>query len=196
MTATDSPAVAAPPPEAASEAETRLYHSATRDSLTGLPNRHYFREAAERALLLAGRQQSPVTVLAVDVDDFDGLIAQHGQPLADAVVQRLAVLLEDRFRRSDLIARLFGASFAVLLPGAGHRNARLLAENLRAAVEADAGADGNGTGDDATLPRITVSVGLAVAAPDNQAALDPLLDLADDALRAAKAAGRNRVTEA
>src|SRR3546814_20780261 len=55
--------------------------------------------------------------------------------LADAVVQRLAVLLEDRFRRSDLIARLFGASFAVLLPGAGHRNARLLAENLRAAVE-------------------------------------------------------------
>src|SRR3546814_17130488 len=88
MTATDSPAVAAPPPDAASEAETRLYHSATRDSLTGLPNRHYFREAAERALLLAGRQQSPVTVLAMDVDDFDGLIAAHGQPLADAVVQR------------------------------------------------------------------------------------------------------------
>src|SRR3546814_17902497 len=74
--------------------------------------------------------------------------------LADAVVQRLAVLLEDRFRRSDLIARLFGASFAVLLPGAGHRNARLLAENLRAAVEADEGADGS-------QPRITVSVGLA-----------------------------------
>src|SRR3546814_8074620 len=99
--------------------------------------------------------------------------------LADAVGQRLAVLLEDRFRRSDLIARLFGASFAVLLPGAVHRNARLLAENLRAAVEADAGAEG-----EAKLPRITVSVGLAVAAPDNQAALDPLLDLADDALRA------------
>lgn len=189
MTATDSPAVAAPSSEAANEAETRLYHSATRDSLTGLPNRHYFRDAAERALLLASRQQSPVTVLAVDVDDFDGLIAAHGQPVADAVLQRLAVLLEDRFRRSDLIARLFGASFAVLLPGAGHRNALLLAENLRAAVEAgDAAGDGS--------PRITISVGVAVAAPDNQAALDPLLDLADDAMRAAKAAGRNRVVEA
>lgn len=187
MTATDSPAVAAPSTEAASEAETRLYHNATRDSLTGLPNRHYFRDAAERALLLASRQQSPVTVLAVDVDDFDGLIATHGQAVADAALQRLGILLEDRFRRSDLIARLIGATFAVLLPGSGHRNALLLAETLRAAVEADT---------DPGRPAITVSVGVAVAAPDNQAALDPLLDLADDAMRAAKAAGRNRVVEA
>jgi diguanylate cyclase (GGDEF)-like protein len=167
------------PDPAADEAEARdAYHRATRDALTGLSNRHYFREAAERALLLAGRQQSPVTVLAVDVDDFDAL----GDDRRDAALQRLGVLLEDCFRRSDLIARLAGASFAVLLPGAGPDHAQVLAEKLRATVEAD------GT--------ITVSVGIAVAAADNQAALDPFLDLADAALRAARAAGRNRVVEA
>jgi diguanylate cyclase (GGDEF)-like protein len=182
MTATPPSATA----DAAEDAASRLYEAATRDALTGLPNRHFFREAAERALLLASRQQSPVTVLAVDVDGFDRLLDRHGAAAGDAVLQRLGVLLEDLFRRSDLIARLAGPTFAVLLPGAGHRNALVLAEKLRATVEADTGG----------APAITVSVGIAVAAPDNQASLDPLLDLADAAMRAARATGPNRVVEA
>ena len=185
MTDPDQPA-ATPAANPIGDAQARLYQAATRDSLTGLPNRHYFREAAERALLLAGRQQSPVTVLAVDVDDFDALVERHGRDASEAMLQRLGVLLEDRFRRSDLIARLSGATFAVLLPGAGQQHAMVLAENLRAAVEADDGASGH----------LTVSVGVAVASPDNQSSLDPLLDLADAAMHAARAAGSNRVVAA
>lgn len=191
---TDAPAPAAPDPDPDSEAATaRLYHAATRDPLTGLPNRHYFREAAERALLSSGRHLSAVTVLAVQVDGFEALAARHGAAAGDAVLMRLGVLLEDRFRRSDLIGRLDQARFAVMLPGADRAAAHLLAGNLRDAVAAD-----DGTGDGSSrrpLPPITVCIGIAVAAPDNQAALEPLLELAQEALDRARAEGPGRIAE-
>lgn len=164
----------------------RLYDVATRDTLTGLPNRRFFRETAERALLQAGRQYQTAAVLLVDIDRFRLVNESQGQAAGDAVLQQVGLLLQDGLRRSDVVGRLGGGEFAALLPGLDRATALTLAEKLRSRIEAADAGSGKRAG-------VTVSIGLAMAGPDSQAGLDPLLAVADAALYAAKSGGGNRV---
>ena len=156
------------------------------DALTGLPNRRAFDDAL--ALQIAGWQRKKVTfaVMVVDADHFKAVNDQHGHPAGDAVLRDLAKVLQDSLRKMDLIARVGGEEFAVLLPSTNGVDACRAADHCREAVAAHEFLHGA-----VRLP-ITISIGVAaVDLPDDG---NSLLSRADQALYAAKQAGRNRVS--
>lgn len=165
-----------------------LAEEAVRDPLTGLHNRRHL----DRVLVadLAGATaQRPVSVLVLDVDHFKAVNDGYGHATGDRVLQAVARVLTGAARADDTVARLGGEEFVVVLPGAGRREAAERAEVIRrrcAALPQDGPA---GT------PAVTVSVGVAEA-PDDGADPAGLLARADEAVYAAKAAGRDRVVVA
>lgn len=155
------------------------------DPLTGLLNRHAlgprFLELAHQAKL-AGQ---PVCVVLCDVDGFKQVNDQHGHARGDAVLRDIAYELRKRLRSFELVYRLGGEEFLILLPGMAHGAGQQIAERLRTAVE-----QASPTG----LP-ITVSVGLSAGAGD-EVEYERLFKQADEALYEAKRRGRNRVVAA
>ncbi len=163
----------------------RLRVLAHTDELTGTLSRRALRE---RAPALLARQQSAgrrVAALMIDIDHFKGVNDRHGHPAGDAVLRRTAELVAMNLRSDSLVTRHGGEEFAVLLPVAGLDEARVSAERLRKAIEADV------VEFDGAQIVVTVSVGLALVAPHE--ALDIALTRADKALYRAKNGGRNRV---
>lgn len=155
------------------------------DHLTGLANRRAFFEAAE--LELARRQQSrrPLALLMVDADHFKRINDAHGHPAGDAVLRQLAATMLRICREVDVVARIGGEEFALLLPGVDHDAALAVAERLRAEVAQPPAAEQQ------AIP-YTVSIGVA-AMDDSVAGIDALIKQADQALYAAKRRGRNQV---
>jgi diguanylate cyclase (GGDEF)-like protein len=164
------------------EALARL---ATIDPLTGLLNRRAFFERAAIARNLAERAELPVAVLMLDIDHFKRLNDGHGHGAGDEALRAFAALATAALREQDLLGRLGGEEFAVLLPGADSRGAQRAAERLRAAM---ADALLRFDGEPCTL---TVSIGLTVVAAGEP--LHLALARADRALYAAKRSGRNCV---
>jgi diguanylate cyclase len=121
-------------------------------------------------------------VAVLDVDHFKRINDRHGHAAGDAALCRLTALLDERARGNDVVGRLGGEEFAVLLDGAGVEGAAAYAEDLRRAL-AEPGA---------CVPTFTVSVGVA-ALQDGEPTAERMLVAADRALYAAKAAGRDRV---
>ena len=160
---------------------------AATDSLTGLPNRRAVQEALKRMIAQAGRTLAPMAVLVLDLDHFKQINDTYGHDRGDAVLAAVGDVLAGALRTSDFVGRNGGEEFVALLPDTGADGALEAAEKLRAAIAR------------VTLPGIdravTASVGAAVYP---HAAADPesLLRLADRALYAAKAAGRNRAAVA
>lgn len=156
------------------------------DHLTGIANRRAFFEAAEREL--ARRKQLPraLSLVLFDADHFKGVNDTHGHPAGDAVLCHLAKLLTATFRQVDVVARVGGEEFAVLLPSADLHNALNIANRLRENVAAQV------LEIDGAKIRFTVSGGVATM-DDNVSGLDELMKLADKALYKAKSAGRNRI---
>lgn len=161
---------------------TDLRRLADTDALTGVANRRSFFHEAE--LLMATR---PLSALLMDVDHFKLVNDRCGHAFGDRVLAEIAGRLKALLRPSDVLGRLGGEEFAVLLPGADPSAASLVAERLRAAI---ADAPVTGAGGEAA---ITVSIGVACITGDAPGAIDHLLAQADQALYAAKHAGRNRV---
>ncbi|WP_053078590.1 sensor domain-containing diguanylate cyclase [Methylobacterium tarhaniae] len=169
-------------------AEAELAQLSRTDALTGLPNRRAFEEAFGRAFAEASRRGGPVTLLAVDADHFKRYNDRYGHAVGDRVLQGLARALSDAARRpSDLVARVGGEEFAILLPGADAEGAAHVAERVHEAV---AGLVVETEGE--SVGRITVSIGLALGLPRQSGTLADLFGLADAALYEAKATGRNR----
>jgi diguanylate cyclase (GGDEF)-like protein len=167
--------------------QDELERQAHLDYLTGLANRRHFMEQAERELARALRHGGPLSVLMLDVDHFKHVNDSHGHKIGDLVLQKLSAVCRTILRDIDLIGRLGGEEFAILLPLADAGNALETAERLR---EALARAEVPLTAP-MTL-RFTVSIGVAQLA-SGQAGLDALLQQADHALYEAKRGGRNRV---
>ncbi len=156
------------------------------DHLTGLANRRSFFEAAEIELERARRSPRPLSLVLLDVDHFKTVNDTYGHPAGDAVLRNLGEVLTASFRQMDVVARVGGEEFAVLLPSTDLAGATAVANRLREAVEAQ-----TVQVDGATI-RYTLSGGVASLGED-MPGLDTLMKKADRALYTAKAAGRNRI---
>jgi diguanylate cyclase (GGDEF)-like protein/PAS domain S-box-containing protein len=167
-----------------------LEYRAHTDSLTGLANRGRFMELADAELARAMRYQHPFAVLILDVDHFKTINDRFGHKSGDTVLQALATILRGTLRENDIIGRIGGEEFAMLLPETDTEKASEVAERLRLTV---AGTDI--TTENNNKIAITVSIGIAV--PTNiPLNIDNILSRADSALYAAKNSGRNRVCNA
>ncbi len=156
------------------------------DHLTGVANRRTFFEAAELEIERYRRSPRPLSLVLFDADHFKAVNDNFGHPGGDAVLREFGALLLATFRQVDVVARLGGEEFGVLLPSADLRGAAAVGERCRLAVEmSEVDADG-------ACIRYTVSGGVATMDAD-VSGLDELMKRADAALYAAKAAGRNRI---
>lgn len=166
--------------------DTLRAQSAT-DFLTGLPNRRAFFETAETELARAKRHDFNLVVMLIDVDHFKRVNDTVGHAAGDRVLVAVAQTLRNGMRQGDVVARLGGEEFVALLSYCEPADALRFADRLREAV-AGQWVD---VGDDVPPVRLTISVGLADAAAHGLD-INRLLARADDALYAAKGAGRNR----
>ena len=167
----------------------RLSRQAHTDALTGLANRRELTLRLHDELERAARNETSLSFLIADVDDFKSINDGHGHQAGDEVIKAVATVLGESVRETDLAVRLGGEEFVVLLPGARLRNARTTAEKLRRAIEA-LEVDGGG---EAAI-RLTASFG--VAEFPTYASADALFAAADAALYQAKRDGKNRVATA
>lgn len=155
----------------------RLSNAAQTDGLTGLWNHAAFWRRLKSEDARARRTHAPYSVLMIDVDHFKSLNDQYGHQFGDAVLRRMADVLANRVRGSDVLARYGGEEFAVLLPDTAVDRAAELAEKLRRLL---------------AVAGISVSIGVADNA-DVTATPDEVVGAADAALYDAKLAGRARV---
>ena len=176
----------------------QLAADALTDSLTTLPNRRGFELVAAAALEVDRSGGHPTAVLMLDIDHFKEWNTRLGHFGGDQVLRAVAERLRRCVRRGDIVSRWGGEELAVVLPGAAAAEAVDIAERIRVAVreldtEISTPAGGKsvrvGRGG---LPPCTISIGVAVS-PDHGLTLADLQDVADQALRAAKVAGRDRV---
>ena len=158
---------------------------ATRDELTGLPNRRLFEETLTLEVGRHHRNGTPVSLVALDVDHFKRINDALGHPTGDAVLRAVGEALRAGTKPYDLPARYGGDEFLVLLPGCASADAPRVADRLRRAASAAV---------DPALA-VTVSAGAATL-PDDADDGPTLVRVADDALYSAKRAGRDRVGHA
>ncbi|MBS1208213.1 MAG: hypothetical protein H6R19_611 [Proteobacteria bacterium] len=173
---------------AVSRYQRRLESMANTDVLTGLMNRQAFEITENQVIAAYQRNGQPVSAILLDLDLFKTINDTHGHQSGDTVLRELAQILRDAVRASDLVSRWGGEEFLVLLPNCELQQAKLIAEKLRATIEAHhfefASTNGN----------ITASLGVAQYQPGETR--DSFFARADQALYAAKHAGRNQVISA
>ncbi len=161
-----------------------------RDPLTGLKNRRSFDDHLQRIWLQAQRDSRAVAVLMIDADDFKRFNDTYGHQAGDEVLRRIGGVLREFGRRPlDLAARYGGEEFALIMSDVTVEHAAKVAEQLRAAVAALGIAHSAGR----AASTVTLSVGVAIGKPVLGRTASGLVQLADEALYSAKAAGRNRV---
>ena len=167
------------------QAEAELRRLATVDALTGVFNRRHFVEQGSDLLARAVGGGRPATLLMLDIDHFKRINDGHGHAAGDRILVLVCECLVAGLRPSDLVARLGGEEFAVLLPQTSLEEGHAIAERLRAAVAAIKLTTDNG------ILSPTTSIGIAQSGDGEN--LDSLLRRADHALYAAKSGGRDRV---
>lgn len=158
------------------------------DALTGVPNRHYFTQALSRAWRRE-RRSGRQAILMIDIDHFKLLNDRYGHPVGDGCLRDVAGALQRALGRpDDVLARYGGEEFIVLLHDSPAAGAQLVAERLRVAVQ-----NLRIENQDSPERVVTVSIGVASAELDGEAAAVRLVEDADRALYQAKCAGRNQV---
>jgi diguanylate cyclase (GGDEF)-like protein len=171
---------------AALQDKTRqLERLASLDTLTGLHNRRHADAFLELALESAAREGVRLAVALADVDHFKKINDGHSHAVGDQVLERVAQLLADRMRESDLVARYGGEEFLFCLVGMDERRAAEFCEELRLAIERHPWED--------LSPGLRVTMSVGVTARQEECTVKALLERADACLYRAKHLGRNRV---
>lgn len=166
------------------------------DGLTGIPNRRHFDTQYENEVKRSLRARHPLSVIMMDIDHFKAFNDHYGHGAGDECLQKVAEAMRGVLHRpGDLVCRYGGEEFAALLPGTDWNGAQETAHRLREAVETAAIPHAHSSAG----PVVTLSLGTATQDPVKEQEQDPdaartaLLQRADQALYAAKRAGRNRV---
>jgi diguanylate cyclase (GGDEF)-like protein len=165
------------------QVRARLEHQAQTDSLTGLYNHRNFHERLRAELMRASRARDSVALLMFDIDEFKRVNDICGHAVGDEIIVGLAELTNSLVRTSDVVCRLGGEEFAVIMPSGNAGDALALARRLTERLETrpvDAAGE------------ITISVGIAHG-PENAGNPRDLVDCAESAMMAAKARGKNRI---
>jgi diguanylate cyclase (GGDEF)-like protein len=174
-------------------AETALQNLAAHDGLTGLANRRSFDQRLDMEWSRAQRAHAPITLVLADVDHFKLFNDVHGHQKGDDCLRAVAATMRSGILRpGDLAARYGGEEFAIIMPNTDLKGACKVAERLRTAVldlQLKHGAAGAGR-------HVTMSMGVATVVPPAGVGPEWLLEQADQALYAAKDAGRNFVAAA
>jgi diguanylate cyclase (GGDEF)-like protein len=161
---------------------------ATIDSMTGLTNRRHFLALAEAEWGRFQRYQQPLSMLMIDIDHFKSVNDRYGHAVGDDAIISVANAAQQAKRSPDVVGRLGGEEFAILLPETDAAQAEIVAERIRERVESQQLATHN------IQFRVTISVGIATASASTSG-IEALLRAADEALYQAKAAGRNRLAQ-
>jgi diguanylate cyclase (GGDEF)-like protein len=164
-----------------------IYRLMTFDGLTQIQNKRAFETALEREISRSHRYRHPLSLVLFDIDHFKRLNDVHGHLAGDAVLRQLASLVSANLRREDVLARVGGEEFALVLPEIDRDHAAAVAEALRLLVERTPCRF-----EEESMP-ITCSFGVAELALDPPMGGTELYKLADERLYAAKQGGRNRV---
>jgi diguanylate cyclase (GGDEF)-like protein len=164
-------------------ANDQLKALATTDGLTGLKNHRTFKERLADEYQRSARYNLPLSLMMMDVDKFKPFNDTYGHPAGDKVLRRVAEVIEESTRNTDLVARYGGEEFVALLPYTERDAALGLAERVRASIEENKWEQ----------RAITVSVGVGTVT-DAVTSMDEFVSLTDEALYHSKLTGRNRVT--
>lgn len=174
-------------------ANRELLRLSSVDGLTGIANRRQFDHSVALEWRRSARTQEPMSLLMCDVDCFKQYNDRHGHLAGDECLRRVATALTDNKQRpADLVARYGGEEFAVILPETDAGGALLVAEKLRAAIQALAIPHLGSV----AASHVTISIGAATRVPVSGQPPTSLIAYADKALYRAKRDGRNRVAEA
>jgi len=169
--------------------QSQLENLANTDSLTGLSNRQSFMHRAEKEFSRARRYSRPLSAIMIDVDRFKTINDHYGHAVGDIVLRHVGAICQQGLRNSDLLGRIGGEEFVVLLPDTPLGNAIYVAERMREQLERTP------IETDKLLINMTASFGVAsLTDPDHN--FNSILDRADVAMYHAKHNGRNRVKSA
>ena len=172
--------------ERAERTEADLRYLADHDSLTGLLNRRCFRAKLDRYVSFTDRYGGQGAVMIIDIDGLKEVNDRLGHQPGDNLIRRVADVLRERVRTTDIVARLSGDEFSVLMPQTDTDGALQLGEDLRAEVA-------DGLLDRSELCAPTISVGITMYRGKGGAGAEAVLIAADQAMYRAKAEGRNRI---
>ncbi|MDG4812645.1 diguanylate cyclase [Hydrogenovibrio sp. 3SP14C1] len=163
--------------------KSQLEHLIIHDELTGIYNRHYFNRTLEQEIKRHHRYQSPLSMAFLDIDHFKKINDSYGHDVGDAVLLSIAKSISSLLRSSDVLCRVGGEEFVVIMPETSLENALIISERIRTSVEQISSKE--------VPEKITISLGLVELHDwDN---LQSFYKRADEALYKAKEKGRNRI---
>jgi diguanylate cyclase (GGDEF)-like protein len=165
--------------------QKKLEELSTTDYLTKLYNRLKFMEFAEYELIKNIRYRTPFTILILDIDYFKKINDEYGHNEGDAVLVKMATVLKELMRKTDIVARWGGEEFICILTNTERQNAMIVAEKIRKKVEES---------DFGNIGKVTVSMGI-YEKKDEDVKIEEIIDNADSALYMAKGTGRNKVID-
>jgi len=166
----------------------KVERHARTDAITGLRNRHAMEESFMREITRCEKDEDPISLIMIDIDNFKVFNDQFGHVAGDRALSAVADILRQQFRPRDLLVRYGGDEFAVLLPGAGQDQATIIADRVRQSVS------GNTADSNDSLIQIPVRISMGVVELKVGGCLTTLIRAADAALYRAKHAGRNVVS--
>jgi diguanylate cyclase (GGDEF)-like protein len=170
----------------AEKTEAELRYIADHDSLTGLLDRRRFRAELDTYVSFSSRYGGQGAVMIIDIDGLKAINDSLGHHAGDNLIRHVAAIMRERVRTTDIVARLSGDEFAVLMPQTDTAGALQLGEDLRAQVAEDAAAGLN-------VEQATISVGITMFGGERGVGAEAILVAADQAMYRAKEDGRNQI---